>query len=91
MNLTLKFDKSTLILIALGPTASVLAYDLTKNKYQAVDIGHTDIEYEHFLRKANTSIIIPFKYYSEVRGGTKNIKNIQDKNYYNQIAYKILK
>ena len=90
LNLAMKFDKSTLILIALGPTASVLAYDLTKYKYQAVDIGHTDIEYEHFLRKANHSITIPFKYYSEAKGGTKKIKNVKDINYYNQIAYKIL-
>jgi glycosyltransferase family protein len=40
-----------LILIALGPTATVLAYDLCKKGYQAVDFGHISAEYECFLRK----------------------------------------
>lgn len=85
----LKFDKNVLILIALGPTATVLAYDLFKYNYQVIDIGHIDIEYELYLRKANHSIKIPFKYVFEA-GGTRNIGNITDKNYYDQIAYKIL-
>ena len=28
------------MLLALGPTATVLAYDLSKLGYQAIDIGH---------------------------------------------------
>jgi glycosyltransferase family protein len=47
-----KIDKSNLILLALGPTSSVLAYDLYKIGYQVIDVGHIDIEYEWFLRKA---------------------------------------
>ena len=43
-------DKKNLILISLGPTATVLAYDLSKLGYQAIDIGHTDLEYELLLR-----------------------------------------
>jgi hypothetical protein len=35
-----------LILIALGPTATVLAYDLAKKGYQAIDIGHLPSCYE---------------------------------------------
>ena len=50
--------KNKLILIALGPTATILAYDLYKLGYRAIDIGHIDIEYEWFLRKANTKIPI---------------------------------
>ena len=42
----LQVDKNNLILIALGPTATILAYDLCKNGYQAIDIGHADIQYE---------------------------------------------
>ena len=85
----LKFDKSVLILIALGPTASVLAYDLYKFNYQVIDVGHIDIQYEFFLRKVEHSIKIPYKYTSEARGGSVNITNITDINYYNQIKYKI--
>jgi glycosyltransferase family protein len=40
-----------LVLLALGPTATVLAYDLCKKGYQAVDIGNISGEYECFLRK----------------------------------------
>lgn len=39
-------SKDYLILCALGMTATVLAYDLCKLDYQAIDIGHIDIEYE---------------------------------------------
>ena len=41
-----------MIIIALGPTATVLAYDLAKEGYQALDMGHFDIEYEWYLRNA---------------------------------------
>ena len=44
-------NQEALILIALGPTATVLAYDLCKKGYQAVDIGLIGEEYECFLRK----------------------------------------
>ena len=34
-----------LVLLALGPTATVLAYDLAKDGVQALDAGHLDVEY----------------------------------------------
>lgn len=40
-----------LILLSLGPTATVLAYDLCRKGYQAIDFGHISEEYECFLRK----------------------------------------
>ena len=91
VSLTLNFNKDILVLIALGPTATVLAYDLYKLNYQVVDIGHIDIEYEFFLRKVKEAIKIPYKYVFEAKNGTQNINNITDINYYNQIVYKILK
>ncbi|MDL2316050.1 GT-D fold domain-containing protein, partial [Desulfovibrio sp. OttesenSCG-928-A18] len=45
-----KIEKNCLILAPLGPTATVLCHDLGKAGYQAVDIGHLDIEYEWILR-----------------------------------------
>ncbi len=86
----LHFDNNVLILIALGPTATALAYDLHKLNYQTIDIGHIDIEYELYLRKANNMIPIPSKFVFEARGGTNNISNITDIKYYEQIAFKIL-
>lgn len=45
-----KSTKDTLILISLGATATVLAYDLTKRKHrQAIDIGQLDNEYDWYL------------------------------------------
>ena len=79
-----------LILIALGPTATILAYDLFKLGYQAIDIGHVDIEYEWFLRKAKVQIQIKNKYVNEA-GGIKHFTTVNDKKYYRQIISKILK
>ena len=44
--------KDTIILTVLGPTATVLAYDLAKEGYQALDIGHLDTEYELYMRNS---------------------------------------
>jgi glycosyltransferase family protein len=69
LDTVLKFDKNILILISLGPTATVLAYDLSSYGYQAVDIGHADIQYELFLRRAKNIIQIPFKFVNEYNSG----------------------
>ncbi len=45
-------DKDALILLCLGPTATVMAYDLHKAGYQALDIGNLDTEYTWFLQGA---------------------------------------
>lgn len=41
----------TLVLLAIGPTATILAYDLTKEKIQAIDIGHLSFEYNEYLKQ----------------------------------------
>lgn len=82
---TLKQEsKDTLIIIALGPTATVLAYDLAKEGYQALDMGHFDIEYEWYLRNATKKEKISNKYTNEVSGGN-DTESINDKNYKKQI------
>ena len=45
-----KEPKDTIILTVLGATATVLAYDLAKEGYQILDIGHLDTEYELYKR-----------------------------------------
>lgn len=42
---TEKLGRGKLILIALGPTATVLASDLAAKGFWAIDIGHVDMEY----------------------------------------------
>lgn len=63
-----KYGKDKLILIALGPTATILSYDLAKSGYWAIDIGHIDVEYMWMLSKAQTKIPIKSRYVSEARG-----------------------
>ena len=91
LNEALKIEKTKLILLALGPTATVLAYDLYKAGYQVIDVGHIDIEYEWFIKNVTSKININNKYVNEVKGGNKIIQKIKDKNYFNQIIAKILK
>ena len=91
MKLLNKIDKKKLILLALGPTATVLAYDLYKLGYQIVDVGHIDIEYEWFLRNTTQKISIKNKYVAEVNGDSNIFTKVKDKKYYNQIISKIFK
>lgn len=53
INETKKHGKERLILIALGPTATVMAYDLAKENFWALDIGHIDLEYTWYLKGEN--------------------------------------
>lgn len=55
----------TLILLALGPTATAMAYELAMEGYWAVDIGHIDIEYEWMLMGADHKVPVPGKYTNE--------------------------
>ena len=67
----LKQSKDVLFLIALGPTATVLAYDLFKSGYQAIDIGHVDIEYEWWRMRARRKVKLERKYVNEVPDGNR--------------------
>ena len=77
-------DKNKLFIIALGPTATVLAFDLAKEGFRALDMGHIDIEYEWFLSRANKKIAIENKYVNEVKKG-RVTNELQDKNFKKEI------
>lgn len=66
-----KLEKDVLFLIALGPTATILAYDLYKAGYQAIDVGHVDVEYEWWRMKANKKIKLEQKYVNEIAIGSE--------------------
>ena len=82
----LKTDKNRLVLIAMGATATVMAYDLAKAGYQAVDIGHIDIEYEWYLRGAEKKVAIEGKYVHEVPGGGNVAEYYNDDKYNSEIV-----
>lgn len=65
----IKFCESDeLVLLSLGPTATVLAYDLAEMGIWAIDFGHMDIEYEWCIREVEKKISIPGKHVNEVTG-----------------------
>lgn len=59
-------ERDTLILLCLGPTATILAADIELEELQIVDIGHLDIEYEWFKAKARKKAPVKGKYVNEV-------------------------
>lgn len=79
-------EDDTLFLIALGPSAGVLAYDLYRAGYQALDIGHVDLEYEWFLRGKGARCEVKNKYNNEFPGGDV-VEDINDEEYLRQIVY----
>lgn len=85
---SLLIPKNKLILISLGMTATVLAYDLCKHGHWAIDFGHMDIEYEWYKAQAVEKIRVEGKYIGEVPGG-KNVINLENSAYENQIIDRI--
>lgn len=66
-----KVEKGALFLIALGPTATVLSYDLFRAGYQAIDAGHVDIEYEWWRMGARRKVKLERKYVNEAPNGSQ--------------------
>ena len=64
-----KVATEKLSLLSYGPTATILAYDLAKLGFWAIDIGHLDIEYEWFLQEATDSIAVKGKFTNENKDG----------------------
>lgn len=81
----LKFSPDEwLVLLALGPTAAVLAYDLAGRGYQAIDIGNVDTEYEWYKMGTLSKVPVPNKYVHEA-GGYTGDSNFVDAQYQSQI------
>ena len=77
-----------LIIMALGPTATILARDFSEMNIQALDIGNIDIEYEWYLRKAKDRIAIEGKFTNEAKDG-RIFTECNDKKYLLQIIAKV--
>ena len=73
-----------LVIIALGPTATILAYDLAKLGYQALDMGHIDIEYEWFKQATRLKPQIEGKFTNEAKNKSE-VSAIIDDEYKKQI------
>ena len=80
--------ENKLVLLILGPTAKVLAKRLSIKKFQAIDMGHIDSEYEWFKMKATTKVKLDHKHTAE-HNFDENITFIEDDTYNSQIVERI--
>ena len=85
----LKQPKNKLFILALGPTATVLAVDLADKGYRALDIGHLDTCYETFLRKADKFVPVEGKIVFNSERYNCLLKPCKDENYNKQIITEI--
>lgn len=81
-------SKNNLYLLALGPTATALAFDLSKLGYWAIDIGHIDIEYEWMLMKATEKVPVKNKFVGDIFSFDEHEGSLIE-NYKNQIIIHI--
>ena len=81
----LEHSEDRLILLMLGPTAKVLAYQLSQLGYRALDLGHIDSEYEWMKMGAETKIQLKHKHTAEFNFD-QDIEFIEDENYNRQIV-----
>lgn len=63
--LSIPYNENNLYILALGPTATVMAADLHRHGLQALDMGHMDIEYEWYKKGATKKVPITGKFSNE--------------------------
>ncbi|MEG0576545.1 MAG: GT-D fold domain-containing glycosyltransferase [Bacilli bacterium] len=74
-----------MVLIALGPTASILAYELLENQIWSLDVGHIDLEYEYWRRNMKNGGNIEIKYVDDSREEYNQYAFINDYKYLSSI------
>ncbi|MFS9167106.1 SP_1767 family glycosyltransferase [Streptococcus mitis] len=74
-----------LVLLMLGPTAKVLAYQLANKGMRAIDIGHVDSEYEWMQMGAENKVLLHNKHTAEFNLDTE-IELADDEVYLSQVV-----
>ena len=83
-----KVEKSVLIIMAMGPVATVMPYDLLEDDYQTVDLGNIDTEYEWYLRGCTKKEPIANKMVYEAGAG-EDVGELDDETYQSQIIARV--
>lgn len=78
-----------LVLLCLGPTASVLAVEFSQLGIQAIDIGHLDVEYEWMQQGARDKQPVPGRSVNEAGTGGYVDDSYSTDEYERQIVAKI--
>ena len=73
-----------LVLIMLGPTAKVLAYELAMEGFRAIDLGHIDSEYEWCKMGVTKKVKLKNKHTAEWNK-SEEIPEVEDEEYFSQI------
>lgn len=84
-----KYSTDHLILLSIGPTASIMPRDLVPLGYQALDIGNIDSEYEWFRAGTRERIAVDGKFFYEAQNQA-DVDCVKDERYFKQIVAKIL-
>lgn len=84
-----KIWNGELILLALGPTATVLAADFADRGMRAMDMGHVDIEYEWFINGAKGHDKVTGKFTNEAASGHQ-VAECYDEEYIKSIVARIV-
>lgn len=86
--------EDSLFILALGPTATVLAYNLCRKGHQALDLGHMDIEYEWYKMEATSKVPVTGKFSNEAAINlgldSEVIGTLKDTDYDSQILKRIV-
>lgn len=83
---TLKLRKDVLILISLGPAGKVLGFELWRQGYHVLDLGHIDSDYEWYLQNANERVTYNNnKHTAECLDSEKIITDCTDEKYLQEI------
>lgn len=84
------YAKNKLILLMLGPTAKILAYELAKEGYTAIDLGHIDSEYEWYKMGTKKKVKLANKHTAEWNMDD-DVLQIADEEYEKQIICDLTK
>ncbi|ORM64307.1 DUF1792 domain-containing protein [Pantoea rodasii] len=74
-----------MVLMSLGPTATVLAYDLSQHGIRCIDTGHIDIEYEWMRSSAHGKVQVAGKNVNEAGVLLSDDSQDMDDHYRNQV------
>lgn len=80
--------QDTLVLLLLGPTATLLAADLAAEGVRVVDTGNLDMEYEWLKMNATRQSKVAGKYTHEATGGN-TVEDINDEKYASEIIDRV--
>lgn len=77
-----------LVILVLGATATVMAFDLSTQGIWALDCGNMDLEFEWMNKGVKKKVALDDRFSIEVKGDTIS-KSSQDKKYLKQVVSKI--